>query len=205
MSAPVLYDDLKNNEIRLLELFPGNVEAEIECRLSKVALSAKPDYEAISYVWGDSTGTETILCNNKAVEVTVSLAQALRRLRSAHSEDAPRVLWADAICINQSNLLEKNTQVPLMTKIYSAAGRVVVWTGLKDTKVATTAVKVIERINFLCVQQPIDDPHFDEVNEPVCDVKLSALEAFIQEQDLKDVWQSLRSLFSVQYWSRIWW
>jgi hypothetical protein len=105
MASQALYNELEHNEIRLLELEPGNTQAQIECRLFKVAVSAEPDYEAISYVWGDPTITETILCNNRAIEVTVSLAHALRRLRSAHREDAPRVLWADAICIDQQNLL----------------------------------------------------------------------------------------------------
>jgi hypothetical protein len=205
MPPRVFYDDLEHNDIRLLELVPANKQAQIECRLFKVAVSADPDYETISYVWGDPTDTETILCNNQAIEITVSLAQALRRFRPAHSEDSPRILWADAICINQENLLEKNTQVPLMRGINSVARRVVIWIGVEDEERAMTAVRVLEHMYFLCIQQSIEDPHFDEVNDPIRDVKLSALDAFIHEQGLRDVWQSLCCLFSVPNWSRVWW
>ena len=40
-------------------------------------------------------------------------------------------LWADAICINQGDVLEKNHQVQYMKSIYSNAKRVVIWLGLK--------------------------------------------------------------------------
>lgn len=38
-------------------------------------------------------------------------------------------LWIDAICINQHDLAEKARQIPLMTRIYSTAARVLVWLG----------------------------------------------------------------------------
>ena len=40
-------------------------------------------------------------------------------------------LWADAICINQNDVLEKNHQVQYMKSIYSSADRVIVWLGGK--------------------------------------------------------------------------
>jgi predicted transcriptional regulator len=92
-----------------------------------------------------------------------------------------------------------------MRSIYSAARRVVVWTGVDDEKAAMTAIRVLEHMHLLCIQQSIEDPHFDEVNDPIRDIEMSALETFIQEQGLKDVWRSLRRLFSVPYWSRVWW
>lgn len=44
----------------------------------------------------------------------------------------PRVLWVDAICINQSNPDEKNHQVRQMYRIYSSASRVLIWLGNAD-------------------------------------------------------------------------
>ncbi|XXH06187.1 hypothetical protein Hte_012633 [Hypoxylon texense] len=39
------------------------------------------------------------------------------------------VLWVDAVCIDQGNIPERNTQVPRMSLIYKLAARVVLWAG----------------------------------------------------------------------------
>jgi len=41
-------------------------------------------------------------------------------------------LWVDAICINQSDENERSSQVNLMSTIYRAARRVLVWLGKED-------------------------------------------------------------------------
>jgi hypothetical protein len=38
----------------------------------------------------------------------------------------------DAICINQSDVEEKSSQIPLMKYIYELATQVVIWLGLED-------------------------------------------------------------------------
>ncbi|KAL2176407.1 heterokaryon incompatibility, partial [Thermothelomyces heterothallicus CBS 202.75] len=65
-------------------------------------------------------------CEGKPLRVTVSLYTGLKRLRR---QDIIRVLWADAVCINQKDTLEKNAQLPLMGRIYSQPSRVPVWLG----------------------------------------------------------------------------
>ena len=113
------------NEIRLLHLEPG-VTDDVHFTLHPVRLSDNPCYEAISYCWGDPNDTRVVYCEGKPLQVTVSLYTGLRRLRC---RDAVRVLWADAVCINQNDTLEKNTQVPLMSRIYSQPSRVLIWLG----------------------------------------------------------------------------
>ena len=49
---------------------------------------------------------------------------ALTRLRDRSLE---RIIWADAICINQGDTEERNIQVQSMAKIYAKASRVIVW------------------------------------------------------------------------------
>lgn len=90
----------------------------------------KYSYEALSYVWGKSSGKCTItLDGKKGVPVTDNLYAALRRLRRP---DRRRVLWVDAVCIDQKNVVERNWQVQMMGRIYSNAARVVVWLGDAD-------------------------------------------------------------------------
>lgn len=63
--------------------------------------------------------------------VTQSLHDALCRLRST---TATRVLWIDAICINQVDLAERNAQVHQMGEIFFTARNVVVWLGDCDPR-----------------------------------------------------------------------
>jgi hypothetical protein len=49
--------------------------------------------------------------------------------------DRRRFIWADAICINQSDLQERSQQVRLMGNIYRNAERVLIWLGPDYTQV----------------------------------------------------------------------
>ena len=70
-----------------------------------------------------------MIIENKAFVVRENLWSALSHLQL---EDKDRVLWIDAVCINQQDLKERNHQVNQMGRIYSEAQRVVVWLGLSD-------------------------------------------------------------------------
>ena len=59
-------------------------------------------------------------------EATQNLSDFLRFLRLPR---ASRLLWADAICIDQTTDVEKNHQLRLMGRIYRQAKEVVVWFG----------------------------------------------------------------------------
>ncbi|KAG5818079.1 hypothetical protein H9Q74_010235 [Fusarium xylarioides] len=114
-------------QIRLLHLLPAkNDDNPIECRLQVVAFEENPVYEALSYCWGDNSKLQGIKCNNEAFQVTESLFCALQHLRNEHTE---RILWIDAICINQEDLEERQAQVKLMKHIYTKSERVVIWLG----------------------------------------------------------------------------
>ncbi|KAK1752769.1 heterokaryon incompatibility protein-domain-containing protein [Echria macrotheca] len=138
----VQYDklDAKNADIRLLRLLPGKKDAPICCTLRVVSLNKKPEFDALSYVWGDPTATKTISVDGEDFEATSNLEAALRALRSRHKL---RTLWVDAICINQRDVAEKNSQVPLMSRIYQNATRVVPWLGPSNPSV-DIAISYIE-------------------------------------------------------------
>jgi hypothetical protein len=48
--------------------------------------------------------------------------------------DRPRILWADAICINQLNTAEKESQVQLMRSIFSKAQQTLIFLGDVEEK-----------------------------------------------------------------------
>ncbi|KAK4166243.1 heterokaryon incompatibility protein 6, OR allele [Cladorrhinum sp. PSN259] len=120
--------------IRLLHILPGTPLEDIECNLVDADLVAEDDrYEALSYVWGDVSETTPIQVNGSTLQIGKNLRCALLHLRLI---DKPRVVWADAICINQEDLDERNQQISIMGKIYQTANQAIVWLGdevfLKD-------------------------------------------------------------------------
>jgi len=119
-----------NREIRLIHLYPSDTDDDVvRIDLSTVSLDANPDYEAISYCWGEPTNTVDILVGSELLRITASLHGALRCLRSS---DDVVVMWADAVCINQADLSERASQVRIMGDIYSNAAEVRVWLGEED-------------------------------------------------------------------------
>jgi hypothetical protein len=120
-----------HDSIRLLRLLPHEDEtADIQCELFEYSLQNSCKgihlYEALSYVWGSPDEKLPIFLHEHSFNVTINLHAALSRLRN-HSME--RVLWVDALCIDQTNMEEKEDQIQSMAKIYSQANCVVVWLG----------------------------------------------------------------------------
>ena len=98
---------LHQHAIRLLELMPGKADDKLVGSMKTVRIDHTPSYEAISYAWGNPERTAEILCNDQVFGITASLSGALQRVRRA---DEARLLWADAICIDQNNLIERGNR-----------------------------------------------------------------------------------------------
>ena len=131
------------NETRLLVLEPGQNSNEIRCGLMNISLTWRARYEALSYTWGDPKITKPVICSGKKIEITANLHSALHHLRYP---DRQRILWVDALCINQEDDNDKETQVQRMGRIYSKARRVLIWLGEepKDTGGAIGSIKQLD-------------------------------------------------------------
>ncbi|KAF2232480.1 HET-domain-containing protein [Viridothelium virens] len=127
------YQPLDNakRQIRLLDILPGSGLIKCNLRTQSLPTSTHGSYEALSYFWGTPSALKVITVDGFSFSITPNLHAALLRLRGSDSE-GPRTMWIDAICIDQKNLLEKNTQIPLMRDIYSFCRRVVIWLGEHD-------------------------------------------------------------------------
>jgi hypothetical protein len=134
----------KKPQIRLLVLHPGRFDDPVSCRLKICYLKRHPAYEALSYVWGDAVATLPIYVGSqcKRFEATTNLECALRHLRYS---DRDRILWVDAICINQFDDAEKSHQVRMMKKIFAGAKRVLAWLG-PETADGQVAVQTLLRL-----------------------------------------------------------
>jgi hypothetical protein len=101
--------------------------------LVKFRLRDETPYEALSYTWatenGDSVRSSQLKCHGQSIWVTKNCEAALRRLRHSDSE---RILWVDAICINQDDEKERGHQVQPMQDIYTKATQVLIWLGTES-------------------------------------------------------------------------
>ncbi|KAI0809957.1 HET-domain-containing protein [Xylaria sp. FL0064] len=104
---------------------------------SRATLDEEPSndantYDALSYTWGSDEKTHTIRVGDAELPITANLHQALVHLRRRRT---PRSIWADAICINQEDIPERNEQVKKMAQIYSSASEVIIWLGPEEEDV----------------------------------------------------------------------
>ncbi|KAH6848593.1 heterokaryon incompatibility protein-domain-containing protein [Alternaria alternata] len=135
--------DLDRPAFRLLNLRRGKW-SDIECTMYQAYLDGDDTipYDALSYTWGGTHKTSTVIVNGEALRVTENLHSALQHLRS---ENVDKTLWVDAICIDQGNERERGHQVQQMCKIYSQAEEVIVWLG-QATRETNTLFESLQRL-----------------------------------------------------------
>lgn len=131
--------DIEQKEIRLIELLSYPKSGTVRCKLHTVSLNTKPYFIALSYPCGPSWMTEEIQVNRQSVRVPKNLEVALRHSKrhwvamSGKGIDTSSIrLWADAICIDQTNAAERSSQVQLMKDIYTSADSVFTWLSPRD-------------------------------------------------------------------------
>ncbi|KAK5694288.1 hypothetical protein LTR97_009910 [Elasticomyces elasticus] len=136
--------DASRTEIRLLVLKKAaQVCDDIHCELRVVSLAKRPRpiYNTISYVWGDERERRMIYLNGRRTPTIANAEQVLRRFRLI---DRDRMLWLDALCINQGDLSERGEQVALMKDVYTGSSHNLIWLGEDDGFMAQAAPKITE-------------------------------------------------------------
>ncbi|KAF7185680.1 Heterokaryon incompatibility protein 6, OR allele [Pseudocercospora fuligena] len=192
----------------------------------RVALRDAPPYVALSYAWGDPSMTEPLILDNKRINVTKNLSNALDHLeRCLDDEEA---LWVDALCIDQDNELEKSNQVAHMRDVYAKATKVFAWLGpLDDSPDSDLALLWLENFGsrsdklgigakgihhlgrLLSQHQDGLTPMFRGATGSAADTAKfvhdiqQSLDASLNPQHGRLV-LALHGLLSRQYWSRIW-
>jgi hypothetical protein len=191
--------DTSSRQIRLLELHPGKLETDLACSFRIISLddhSAR--YEALSYVWGASTNIGFIYVEGQRTLITDNLWRALRGLR--HPENQ-RLLWVDALCINQSDDDERSQQVSLMHAIYTQASSVEIWLGESFDNIELASrffedfASGVNRAESVCSSSISIGLHADDFDE-------DALEG-----DAKKAFQTLEAIQKVMqgsWWQRTW-
>ncbi|RFU25577.1 hypothetical protein B7463_g10763, partial [Scytalidium lignicola] len=166
-----------------------------------MALKRNPSrvYTALSYVWGDASITEDILVDGIPFTVTSNLASALQQIQRSFGDI---VLWADAITINQRDIMERNQQVLLMKDIYSKAERVIAWLG-PDEHGGSQALKTFENIFRNVISYP---NHFEWITKMPELLTVNGTYTMNSDKRIQsnDRLEKLMLLLKRPFWKRIW-
>jgi GTPase KRas protein len=196
-SGPYRPLDIEKYEIRLLKLKEGT--GPLEYSLEYASLIKPPKYIALSYCWGGEEKTREV--NIEAggkINVTENLAEALWGLRFKMDT---KMLWVDALCINQEDLGERGQQVRVMRQIYSNAKEVISWIpyatctpvdiagGYSSNRGAVIEYLIRNKFNGKGTKdQP--QPRTRESQPP--------------DGWIRDRWEVINNFFSEPYWTRVW-
>ncbi|KAN0116711.1 Heterokaryon incompatibility protein (HET) domain containing protein [Hyaloscypha variabilis] len=158
---------------------------------------SKVSFETLSYVWGSGDLTHTIALDDKLLPITANLYSALIALRLEERPtgrgflgcDLPseppqwghRIIWADGICINQADALEKGKQVSQMGQYYQDAARTIVYLG-EEAEGSDLAKALLEEICINAKDQ--GSANLPERADPA--------------------WRAVDALFLRPWWTRYW-
>lgn len=130
-----LYEPLESTraEFRVIRVL-GFQHGLPRCELRTVTLQLNSiRWNALSYRWGDEDAKIFILVNERLFGVRPNLYMFLLQL--AQNEEHEWI-FVDALCISQSDLVERAQQVSLMGDIYKRAQKVIIWIAPDSTREA---------------------------------------------------------------------
>lgn len=205
--APLQHSD----SIRVLILHPGQKLAPVHIGLHEVRFGDQTRYEALSYTWatedGDASLSQEIYCDGSIIRITKSCEAALQGLRE---EDNDRILWVDAICINQQDIKERGLQVGMMGDVYSKAARVLVWLGPEsDAEDPETPHPVSDLfMDYLPLMaseiEESNNTHHTALNSPLYQQFISEIFVSVAGGKKTPLSKGFNYIQSRRWWNRIW-
>jgi hypothetical protein len=225
----MLYEelDLQKYEFRLMRFIDNGSEGQgseptLALELQRKSRDHDIHYAALSYTWGDMQDVVEILVNGHPFPIGRNLYYCLRELQA---QSVGSWLWADGICINQSDMEEKQAQVRVMDEIYGNAKLVYSWLGL-GSKATDQAMAWIAKIGSRAPNVHSRDIwHQDVPNDEIRDYLKARSPRRLDEHDLpgasefacllydmlndeqaraRDVVEGIRDILQRDYWHRIW-
>lgn len=197
-----------STSIRLIDLELGEEGSDIMMSIDTYDLPDPPQYTALSYTWGDplvhpyvaERPSRTVWIDTKPFLVTPNLYEALNHRRGWKLKigTAKTLLWVDAICINQDDLIERNHQVGLVGQIYSKATLVMAWVGTSNED-AWIAFKLISRLKPLVELWQSEKFKFADFHNSD-----ELFERAGVSMARPTEWKALISFYERQYFNRAW-
>ncbi|KAE9371021.1 ras-domain-containing protein, partial [Stipitochalara longipes BDJ] len=193
--------DFDNYEIRLLKLKEGfSLQHSMEYSLEYASLIKPPEYIALSYCWGGANKTREVnIEGGGKIKVTENLADAIKGLRF---NMGGRMLWVDALCINQDDLGERSQQVRMMRQIYSTAKEVISWIPY-DTCIPVDIAGTYSSSRGAVMEYLIKNK-FNGKGTRDRPPPPRTRESQPADGWINDRWEVINDFFSEPYWTRVW-
>ncbi|MCJ1383563.1 hypothetical protein MMC17_006677 [Xylographa soralifera] len=121
---PYEYRPRAQNQICLLEV--DATQADLACQIHTVELDNVPSYVALSYAWDGQSMTLPIRCKKSYLKIAADVFDFLVYWKVRGDG---RLLWIDAVSMDQNDTVEKRIRVQMMGQIYTSAELVIVSLG----------------------------------------------------------------------------
>ncbi|KAI3322335.1 heterokaryon incompatibility protein-domain-containing protein [Xylariaceae sp. AK1471] len=197
-----LSETSSSTKIRVLHLLPGFEQSRIDCHLEVRDIYADDIDEALSYVWGERYDLKSIWVDGQPFPVTKNLYEILITLRRP---EATRIIWIDAICINQSDLDEKTHQVRHMGEIYSKAKETVIWlSGQMPDVPMNQPDDILDSLPLNCRGNRVDQYDLRSI---LAEVRKLSLEIPWNKEHVvlgTMLTHCLNTIMSHEWWKRVW-
>ncbi|CAN9211033.1 unnamed protein product [Alternaria alternata] len=183
--------------IRVLSIRPGVKGTTIEASLFKIDLN-DPDrapYTTLSYTWGDAAIVNYVLVNGEKMGVGTNLFQALQDIRSP---DESIVIWVDAICIDQTDNIEKSHQVSHMGLVYRLRERVYIWLGSPGDS------DLVRSNPFAVVEHFAAEKHLYELPGYHKDKSTNTWRLDTNNAESISIWEGFGLVAKSPWWHRAW-
>lgn len=179
-------------EFRLLKLSAGIEEMPLEGVIQHCSLDSPGQYKALSYCWGSHIKPFKLNTPEGTLSLTTPLYTAIRRMREPQDSI---LIWADAICIDQSNNDEKAIQIRLMQSIFQLSECVYAWIGDERDK-SDQAIETLMQICTLAVNRDVWPKNLRPVPTSWAGKKIPC--------DNDPIWDAIENLLRRDWFSRVW-
>ncbi|KAI0864803.1 heterokaryon incompatibility protein-domain-containing protein [Xylaria cubensis] len=170
----------------------------LNIEIDEVNIDATGEYDTLSYCWGNGLADRTVIILRRddkkvnreyqTIRISASLESALLSLARQANTEATRAIFADQICINQADDLEKIQQVRLMGEVYARSARTIVWLG-DETRETRRFFEFSSKINSEAILSRVMGPnkaHYMNVFDAVMDPSIE-LQTEAEKEDRTDI------------------
>jgi hypothetical protein len=212
--------DTGPEDVRIVELLPGEYNDELHIRITVQQLSQRPEdlgsddgWGVLSYTWGDSSDREDVIVEIpgdtneltghgtefRTLSVTRNLKAFLRHFRSTSEA---YMIWIDAISINQGTngaaLQERAWHVKGMHRIYHNAG-VMMWLG-EEADDSTFALEFLAEAGKGVTIDWVNDTFTTSTGER----DTEAMRRWVRGGDTSREFKAVTALLARPWFERVW-
>jgi hypothetical protein len=170
--------------------------------LDDLTTKGLPLFAAASYVCGDQTPTQRIICGQSSIGIPQNAYDVLVHLRL---ENRPRLVWIDCICIKHNDAWEKSHQVGMLHTIYAQA-HVVSWLGM-GLDIGLPGVSFYLSLLARCWFEEVRRQEASSWTE-LCDRAKGNLERYLKSPvnalPHRHSLRAIASIFTTDYFTRVW-